>query len=107
PFSELSFVASRTDAWAWDSSAFTAYHLGPYPRVPGGAGESRNGTGEAPGPAGLLDPLDLARRTLRALSPTTRVSVGGTARVAGRAAYVLVVEPRTSATLVGRIEVSI
>src|SRR5439155_18457066 len=34
-------------------------------------------------------------------------SVGGTARVAGRAAYVLVVEPRTSATLVGRIEVSI
>jgi outer membrane lipoprotein-sorting protein len=104
PFSELSFVASRTDAWAWDSSAFTAYHLGPYPRVTDRAG---SGHGDALGPAHLLDPMDLARRSLLALSPTTRVFVGGTARVAGRAAYVLVVEPRTSATLVGRIEVSI
>ena len=35
------------------------------------------------------------------------VSVGDTARVAGRSVYTLVLEPRTSATLVGRIEVSV
>lgn len=97
PLGERSIFVSRTDAWAWDSSTYTAYHLGPYP-------PSNPQRGEAP----LLgDPLALARLALEALDPTTSVSVSGTARVAGRPVYVLSVEPRTSATLIGRIAISI
>ena len=100
PFSERSITVSKTDAWAWDSSTFTAYHLGPFPA----------GTSELPAkedPASLVDPLELARKSLDAIAPTTVVSVGQTARVAGRSVYTLVLEPRTSATLVGRIQVSV
>ena len=100
PFSERSITVSKTDAWAWDSSTFTAYHVGPFPA----------GTSELPAtekPASLVDPLELARKSLAAITPTTLVSVGDTARVAGRNVYTLVLEPRTSATLVGRIEVSV
>lgn len=96
--SERSIFVSRTDAWAWDSAAYTAVHLGPYPMVPGA---------HAPPPGDLLDPMRLARFALRAADPSTAVSVGAPKRVAGRAAYVLVLTPRTASTLVGRVEVSI
>jgi hypothetical protein len=51
--------------------------------------------------------MELARRSIEAVSPTTVVTVAGAARVAGRDVYVLAIEPRTTATLVGRIEISI
>jgi len=55
----------------------------------------------------MLDPLQVARQGLAAISPTTRITLGPNARVAGRAVYVLRIEPRTAQTLVGRIEVGI
>jgi hypothetical protein len=100
PFSERSITVGRSDAWAWDSSTFTAYHLGPFPAGTSGLLATEN-------PASLVDPLELARKSLAAITPTTVVSVGETARVAGRSVYTIVLEPRTSATLVGRIEVSV
>jgi hypothetical protein len=92
----VSREAGRADAWAWDSRSFTAIHLGPSPAPPA-----------PPSPAALLDPFALARQLLASVGPSTRVGLGGTARVAGRNAYVLRIEPRTSATLIGRIDVSI
>jgi hypothetical protein len=63
----------------------------------------------APGGAAaqLLDPLELARRSLQAIGPTTRVLLGESHRVAGRDAYRLVLVPRSVETLVGRIEISV
>jgi hypothetical protein len=100
--SERAIFVSRTDAWAWDFGSFTAYHLG---RRPQGDHASVH-EGKHPG-LDLVDPLALARRALDAITPSTRVSVAGTARMAGRDAYVLALEPRTPKTLVGRVEIAV
>ena len=64
----------------------------------------RSGDGAAP--EGRIDDRSgkLARRALAAIDPTTRVTVAGSTSIAGRDAYVLSLEPRTNATLVGRVE---
>jgi hypothetical protein len=54
-----------------------------------------------------VDPLDAVRGVLESIAPSTAVRVGRTDRVAGRDSYVLEIEPRTSDTLIGRIEVSV
>ncbi len=101
PAAELGLVIRRSpriaEAWAWDSVTFTAYRLGPVSMEPGPPAH----------PGELLDPATLARLSLEALSPNTRVAVGESTRVAGRDAYRLVIEPRTGDTLVGRAEVSV
>lgn len=100
--SERAIFISRTDAWAWDFDSFSAYHLSRVPRGGPGFGHEGNGPG-----TDLVDPLALTRKALAAVTPSTRVAVMGTRRVAGRDAYVLALEPRTEATLVGRIEIAI
>ena len=100
--SERAIFVSRTDAWAWDFDSFTAYHLGRIPQGHRGSAQE----GDRPG-IDFVDPLALTRRALDAITPSTRVSVTGTTRVAGRDAYVLRLEPRTPATLVGRIEIAV
>jgi hypothetical protein len=99
--SERAVFVSRTDAWAWDFGSFTAYHLGRRSE-----GDNVSHEGKHPG-LDLVDPLALAERALAAITPSTRVSVAGTARVAGRDAYVLALEPRSPETLVGRVEIAV
>jgi hypothetical protein len=94
--SERAIFVSRRDAWAWDFSSFTAYHL-----AQGSEASHEHGGRD------LVDPLALARRALDAITPSTRVSVQETARIAGRDAYVLTLEPRTPETLVGRVEIAV
>ena len=96
PTAERSIIVSRTQAWLWDSSSMTAVRLG--------AGADPGTEAAARTAASMLDPEQLAQRALAAIDPTTRVTVAGSTSVAGREAYVLSLEPRTSATLVGRIE---
>lgn len=98
PRSERALFVSRTEAWAWDFASFTAYRL---PAPPG------RGTDGSPATSPMLDPMELARHALDAISPTTSVSVDGSIRVAGRAAYVLAIEPRSATTLVRRIEIDV
>src|ERR1041385_5631420 len=89
PRAEISLTVRRTDrtaeAWAWDSRSFSATHLGPVPAP-----------ARPVSPLGMLDPLQVARQGLAAISPTTRITLGPNARVAGRAVYVLRIEPRTA-----------
>jgi len=99
PRSERALFVSRTEAWAWDFRAFTAYRL-PFGRP----GEHYITPGEA---AGMIDPLELARHGLQAASPSTSITMAGTARVAGRPAYVLAVVPRSQTTLVRRVEIDV
>jgi outer membrane lipoprotein-sorting protein len=98
PTGERSIVVSRTQAWLWDSTTMTAVRLG--------AGADP-GSEAARTAASLIDPVSLARQALRAIDTSTVVSVSGTAAVAGRSAYVLTLTPRTDATLVGRVEISV
>ncbi len=93
PAAERSIYVSKTDAWGWDSSSWTAYRL-PAPSPP---------TGTPP----TLDPVTLAQRFLAAVTPTTDVSVQGSAWVANRAAYELDLRPTSPGTLVGEVAIFI
>lgn len=52
-------------------------------------------------------PEDLASRLLAAMDSSTAVTVGPDVDVAGRAAYNLVLEPRTQGTLVGKAAIAV
>ena len=99
PTGERSLIASKTDLWLWDSSSMTAVHA----KVPAGAQRVSRQIAVGALTSGV-DPLQLARRALAALDPTTKVFVSGTISVAGRSAYVLSIEPRTDQTLIGRVD---
>jgi outer membrane lipoprotein-sorting protein len=102
PAAELSYVANDRAAWAWNSDRFTAYRF-PLPKL----------DPFTPRPASLrralsfLSPDGLARLSIQSLTPTSLVGLGAPTRVAGRPAYALDIIPRTSATLVGKIQVDV
>lgn len=106
PMQERSLFLDRVHhrGWAWDSASFTAYRLLSDDE---GSSPSPPPLGVAPSPFGGADPIDAVRAALGAISPSTGVRVGPAERVAGRDAYVLVIEPRTEATLIGRIEIAV
>ncbi|MGZ4125553.1 MAG: LolA family protein [Actinomycetota bacterium] len=93
---EQDVVANATDAWYWDSSTMTAVHLALAP-----------GATNAPAVPGSLDFLSIARRAIGAVAPYADLSVEGTAVVAGRPCYELVLTPTSGISLVGRIAVAI
>jgi outer membrane lipoprotein-sorting protein len=95
---ESDVVRNGTDLWTWASSTRTATHH----RVP--AAHDSSGS---PLPASPMTPQQAADAALKAITPTTRVSTGSTAVVAGRPAYELVLEPRDSGSLVGSVRIAI
>jgi len=101
-FGERSIDLTRSEVWAWDAGLYTAYHIGPFSFRP-----ARVWPSEGPLGPGGLDPLELARQSLDAITPSTLVQVDRSDRVAGRDCYVVALTPRTPDTLIGRIEVSI
>ena len=101
PFAEQDVIVDRHDAWWWDSSDMSAIHLAGVPGVT---------LWDASAPAAAVRDADLlliAHRALDALAPYADVTVDGTARVAGRSAYQLVLTPTSTLTLVGGIAIAI
>jgi hypothetical protein len=98
PAAERAVFATTHAVWLWDSDTLTAYHV----EAPSGAGAGTHDEGPA-----QLDPNGMAGKALHAIGPSTRVWVGTPATVAGRPVYPLLLAPRTSATLVGRIEIDV
>ena len=95
---ESDVVRNGTDLWTWASSTRSATHH----TVPA----AHDATG-SPLPTSPMTPQQAADAALKAITPTTRVSTGSTAVVAGRPAYELVLEPRDSASLVGSVRIAI
>ena len=94
-FREQDLVANHHEAWLWDSQTMTAVHA-TYPPV----------SANAPlAPAG--DVTAIATRLLTAIAPYADVTVDGTAVVAGRPCYELVLTPRSTVTRIGRISAAI
>ena len=58
-------------------------------------------------PAPTSSPAELAEKLLANLDPTTDVSVDSNARVAGRAAYQVILTPKTQDTLVGSVTLAV
>lgn len=100
-FAESVLVRSGSDGWAYDSTRNTATHV----RLPAAASAP---DGSAPDSArSALTPQGAAERALSAIDPSTAVTVGRTAEVAGRPAYELVLEPRSATSLIGRVAVAV
>jgi outer membrane lipoprotein-sorting protein len=95
---ETDLVRNGRDVWLWTSGKNTAQHG----RLPARSGrESATPTPEA------VTPQEAARRALAAIDPSTQVRVDGTASVAGRSAYELVLRPRDTRSLVGDVRIAV
>lgn len=95
---ETDLVRNGRDVWLWTSGKNTAQHV-----VLPAEGAHR----PSPDPAESLTPQQAAARALAAVDPTTKVTVDGTASVAGRSAYELVLAPRDSRSLVGDVRIAV
>jgi outer membrane lipoprotein-sorting protein len=105
PAAERSIYARKDSLWIWDSQTFTAHHVAaPSQTAMTNTGQAGSVSSESP-PA--FDPESMAKRALSAIEPSTTVSLGPNADVAGRDCYTLILEPNTSQTLVGRVEINV
>ncbi|MFB6843822.1 outer membrane lipoprotein carrier protein LolA [Streptomyces sp. NPDC056373] len=93
---EYSVIHNGKDVWGYDSKSNEVYH--------GTASEGPERGKDQQPPA---TPKDFAEEALKAVDDTTSVTVDGTAQVAGRDAYKLVVEPKQSGSTVGAITVAV
>lgn len=98
---EYSVIHNGDDVWAYDSGSNEVHH------ATGGAdGKDDAKPGTVPGNVPAT-PKELAEEALRAADDTTSVSVDGTAQVAGRDAYKLLIEPKQKGSTVGAISVAV
>ncbi len=101
--SERDLVVDGASAWLWNSATQTATHL----LLPATSRPAGSATGQAAMAAGMPMPQTVAVSILSHLTPTTRVSVVGTAWVAGQAAYELALAPRAADSLVADVLVAV
>jgi outer membrane lipoprotein-sorting protein len=94
---ETDLIRNGRDLWTWSSRENAATHQ----TLP--EGQAAPPSLAVPGMA----PDQVARLALAAIEPSTEVTVDGSARVAGRDAYELVLRPRDSASLIGSVRLAI
>ncbi|MCW3818408.1 hypothetical protein ONA91_28575 [Micromonospora sp. DR5-3] len=91
---ERDLLRNGRDVWSWSSRTNTASHR----TLP---------ADEKTLPSAPATPADAADKALAAIDPTTAVTVGRTARVAGRDVYELVLTPRDKDSLVHQVRVAL
>lgn len=106
---QASVVHDGRTVWTW-SSVTRRVTRATLPAAPSGWSPRSSDAPEpddgAPGATQLATtPQEAADRALAAVTPSTTVSVGRNATVAGRAAYDLRLVPKDAASLVGRVDV--
>ncbi|MGW1776367.1 LolA family protein [Streptomyces sp. NPDC002104] len=108
---EYSLVHNGDDVWGYDSKSKEAFHE----KAPAGKGDAdRSGKGDkgkgdkGKGADGLpASPQEIAQEVLKAAGPTTAISVGDTAQVAGRDAYQLVLKPKGTGSTVASVKIAV
>lgn len=98
PLAERNAIRHGNELWFYNSKDNTAAHA----QLPAGTAEHHQR-----GPGTLRSPEELADVLLAKIDPTTEVTVGPDTRVAGRAAYNLILTPRSTVTLMGSIAISV
>jgi outer membrane lipoprotein-sorting protein len=97
---ETDIIRNSTDVWVWRSSDNSASH-----RTIRSDTAAHKPTAL---PSGVPStPQEAADAALAAIDPTTKVSTTGSAKVAGRDAYELVLAPRDTASLIGQVRLAI
>ncbi|MFI2366226.1 outer membrane lipoprotein carrier protein LolA [Promicromonospora sp. NPDC019610] len=114
PTSELTFVKNADEAWAYDSQENSARHLTwddadlAAAREHAEAQAAQHAEARGHAEARMADPSQAATELIEHLRPTSDIVVDGTARVADRAAYELVLTPKPSEkTLLREVTVAI
>lgn len=98
---EYSLIHNAGEVWAYDSASNEAFHA----KAPA---DSKDLGKQEKTPEGLpTTPKGLAEEALKAADETTSVTVDGTAQVAGRDAYQLLIKPKQSGTTIGSIRVAV
>ena len=95
---ETDLVRNGRDVWLWTSGVNSAQHA----TLP-----AKKAADATPPSAESLTPQQAAEKALAAIDPSTKVTVDGTASVAGRDAYELVLQPRDTRSLVGDVRLAI
>jgi outer membrane lipoprotein-sorting protein len=131
-FGETDLRINGNQVWLWDSKTQTATRLlapalvrPPVLRSgfrvnvrpvtgkqtvkvrPAAARPARNPKPASAPPVSAMTPLQAAKMALAEVGPTTKVTVAGTAVVAGRSAYQLTIAPRSDQSLIDRVVISI
>jgi outer membrane lipoprotein-sorting protein len=101
--SETDVVRNGRDVWTWNSRQRTAQHL----RLPAGAVRSDAARSNAERLTSAMTPEQAARQAVAAVEPSTKVGLARGTRVAGRAAYEMVLRPRAAESLVGAVRIAI
>lgn len=101
---EYSLIRNGDDVWAYDSASNEAYHS----KNGGKAGEGAGKHGGKGLPEDVpATPREFADQALKAAGKSTSVKVDGSAQVAGRDAYRLVLKPKDSGSTVGQVTVAV
>ena len=102
---ESDVILNGQDLWVWASQSKTAKHY----VLPAHDAVGKAGIAPAvPSPSDLpTSPQAAAEKALAAISPSTEVTTSGTATVAGRSAYELVLTPKEATSLVAQVRVAI
>ncbi|WP_327361932.1 LolA family protein [Streptomyces sp. NBC_01296] len=99
---EYSLIHNGADVWGYDSKANEVWHE----KDTEGAAQGKDHKKTADRMGGG-SPQQLAQDILTAAGPTTDVSVGDTAQVAGRDAYQLVLKPKHGGSTVGSVKIAV
>jgi outer membrane lipoprotein-sorting protein len=102
---EYSVIHNGSQVWAYDSASNEVYHS----TAPADAGKDRaQHPRQAPSDAFPATPQAAAQQVLKAAQGTATITPDGTARVAGRSAYELLIRPQhASATTVDSIRIAV
>jgi outer membrane lipoprotein-sorting protein len=98
---EYSLIHNGDETWAYDSKTNEAYHA----TAPKGTSKAQQK--QTPSSGLPSTPQEAAQQALKAVDSTTAVSVDGTAKVAGRDAYQLLIKPKQSGTTVGSVRIAV
>jgi outer membrane lipoprotein-sorting protein len=101
--SEYSVIHNGDEVWAYDSSSNEVFHT---TGASEGKGKDHKSGKDVPEDVPAT-PQKLAEEALKAVDDTTSVTVDGTAQVAGRDAYKLLIKPKESGSTVGAISIAV
>jgi len=97
---ESDLIRNGEDVWSWDSQQNTAVH---YTLPEGVADQAMWPPNQFTG----TSPMEAAEQLLASIEPGTEVTTDGTAEIAGRSAYELILEPKDPVSLVDQVRLAI
>jgi outer membrane lipoprotein-sorting protein len=99
---ESDFILSGNTAWLWQSNTNSVTRF----VLPADRGHQRK-LARPKNPVTPLTPQEAAKQALAAVGPTTRVTTETNVTIAGQPAYQLVVAPKSSQSLIGKITIAL